>query len=217
MNTKSNKLNFTRAAIYFTLAAGLLVGLFHLKLASLSAQTREQEAGQGMQQRGGVKKITPPAGSHLHVVLRLTEDGTAEVLTATELPGEAVVSDVPAGDFVYEVASDQQTLAVEAVPDPFELRSFPDPEATSFQGHHRARAKTATLIVKVPKASLASTDLDQLAMRFYKLKPDVQLEQINPAELRKLKESDQLEMQLAVPDHQLGPELRQKGRKVGLQ
>jgi hypothetical protein len=188
---------------------------------SLAAQSPEQIPGSAggttQPQRRGPSKAIAPAGSHLQVVLHLTQEGTAEVLSATELPGEAVLSDVPAGDFIYEVTSNQQTLAVETMADPFELRGFPDPDGTSSQGHQRARAKTARLIVKIPQATLASTALDRLAVRLYKIKPGVQMEQIHAAALQKMKESEQLEMQLDLPDHQLGPELRQKGRKAELQ
>src|SRR5262245_50874699 len=66
------------------------------------------EAAKGLKPSGGGGQTDLVAGpqsaeSHLHLVLRITEGGGAEVLDATEVAGEVVISDEPTGTFVYEV------------------------------------------------------------------------------------------------------------------
>jgi hypothetical protein len=179
------------------------------------AQAANPPQGGGEQQ----KRPSPgasPAKSHLHLVLRITESGPAEVVSATEVPGEAVLSDAPTSSFVYEVTSNGRTLAAQALPDPFEIRSFP-PLDTPQQGHHIERAKTATIIVKVPQTSLASATLDKMTVRLYKVKPGAPIEKVNPAVLKKLRQENRLETRLVIPASTLGPAIRQKGLQLAPQ
>jgi hypothetical protein len=180
------------------------------------------EAAKGLKPSGGGGQTDLVAGrqsaeSHLHLVLRMTEGGGAEVLHATEVAGEAVISDEPVGTFVYEVTGSGQTLAVQAIPDPFEMRSFSGPSGTPTQGHHIERARTATVVVYVPKTNLVSAVESNLAVRVYKIKPGALIDKINPATLQKLKQENRLEIRIDLPASTLAPEIRQKGRKLGSQ
>lgn len=172
--------------------------------------------GGGKQQR---KETGAPSGSHMRLVLRVTERGGAQVLHATEIAGEAVISDEPVGTFVYEVTGSGQTLAVQAIPDPFEMRSFSGQQDAPTQGHHIARARTATVGVDVPKTNLAlaSAVESNLVVRIYKIKPGALIDKINPATLQKLKQENRLEIRVDLPASTLAPEIRQKGRKLGSQ
>jgi hypothetical protein len=210
MNPIAGKWRSTRIAASLLLGASLLAGLPSLQWPSLSAQTYDQSRQQG--------RVTKPqlTGSHLHVVLRVMQDVAVDVVRATEVPGEAVMSDAPAGDVVYEVTSHRHTLAVEAISDPFETRSFPPPKGSSIQGHHIERAQAATIIIKVPQMSLDNPDLDQLAVRLYRIRPEVPLEKIDLAALEGLKQDLQVESLVGSPCGILGFLIRQKGRKAVL-
>lgn len=154
------------------------------------------------------------AGSHLHLVLRISDTGSVEVLSAVEVSGDAIMSDEPAGDFVYEVRVGEQTVAVQALPDPFEMRSFPGPEGTPQQGHYIERGKKATIVVKVPRMSATSALLNTVAVRLYKIKPSARIDRINPSVLRKLRQDKKVEMRFNVTSSQLGPQIREKVRKL---
>jgi len=164
-------------------------------------QKRRPEAGQ------------PPAlEAHLHLVLRISESGGAEVVSATEVPGEAVASEAPIGSFITEVTSDKGTLAVEAIQDPFELRSFPGAPGTPTQGHHISRAQTATIVVEVPKINLASATLDKLQVRVHSIKPGPPITEINPAVLQRLLQEGRLELRSSLGGAELAQQVREKGR-----
>src|SRR6185503_11222638 len=103
----------------------------------------------GGTQQGAVRQA-PASGSHLRLVLRVTAEGASEVVSATELPGEARLSEEPKGDLVYEVADGAETLAVEALPELFEAHSFGGPEDDT-RGHAFHPQKEATIVVTVPQ------------------------------------------------------------------
>lgn len=169
--------------------------------------------GQGEQKKRVVEAV-PPAEASLHLVVQIKADGSAEILSAAEVPGTVILSEEPRGNFVYEVAIGDETLAVEALPDPFEVHSFGGPEGTPQQYHHIEEAKTATIVVNVPRMNLASANLDRLTVRLFKIKPGPPFEKINPAVLRQLKQQDRLERRLDVPPGRLAPGIREKGKKV---
>lgn len=183
------------------------------KQADFDARVAEKP-GQGAGPQKGKGGQTPSAESHLHLVLRISDTGSVEVLSAVEVPGKAVVSDEPTGDFVYEVRVGQQTVAVQALPDPFEMRSFAGPEGTPQQGHNIERAKNATIAVKVPRMSATSAGLDTIAVRLYKVKPSAPIDKINTSVLQTLRKDNKLEMRFDVTSSQLGPQIRKKVRKL---
>lgn len=202
----------------------------HLARGSVPVEGKKQEPvnvalamkppqGKGQQQKRaegppGKVEVPPEAPqSHLRLVLRVTEGLTPEVVSATELDGPAVLSDAPTGDFLSEVVSQGRTIAVQALPDPFEIHSFGGPPGTPYEKHHFERVKTATILVDVPRTGL-ETNLEGLALRFYKIKPGPNLERINPEVLQKLKEENRLDMRIEVPGSLLAPGVRLKGKKL---
>lgn len=157
------------------------------------------------------------AASHLHLVLRISEAGAAEVVSATEVPGEAVISDAAPGDFVYEIMEAGRSVAIHAFPDPFEIRSFSGPEGTDRQGHHITRAKTATIVVKVPNVKLASPNLNRINIQLYKIRPVVALEKMDATVLGKLKQENQIERRINIDLGKLAPQIRRLGRRLAPQ
>jgi len=110
-----------------------------------------------------------PAGSYLHLVLGLSQDGAAEVVSVAEVAGEPLGSDEITGGFAYRVAFGGETVSVQSLPDPFEVRSFPRPEGPP--DHHFGRAELAPVVVKVPEAEAVKRDPEQLNVMFFRLKP----------------------------------------------
>ncbi|MBN1210160.1 MAG: hypothetical protein JXB05_35235 [Myxococcaceae bacterium] len=171
---------------------------------------------QAPQARGGTQqgpvRQAPASGSHLRLVLRVTADGASELVSATELPGEARLSDEPKGDLVYEVADGGQTLAVEALPELFEAHSFGGPE-DELRGHAFHTQKEATIVVTVPERSLQSS-LDRLSVRLYRITSGPATEEINPATLDKLKGERRLQPLVETRDGTLGRQIRERGFKL---
>jgi hypothetical protein len=178
-------------------------------------QSASPQQGKGEQvRRTPAALVGASTASHLNLVLRITDGGDAEVLTATEIAGEATVSNVPIGDFVYEVMSDRGTLAVETLQDPFERRSFPGALGSPTQGHHIERAKTAIITVKVPETALSSKALDKLHVRLHSIKAGPPLAEINVDVLRKLAQEGRLERRVDFSGGELAKQILQKGRAL---
>lgn len=168
-------------------------------------------ASAGGTQRNPVKAAAPSA-SHLVLVLRVTPEGGSELVSASELPGEARLSDQPKGDLIYEVTDSAETLAAEAIPDPFEGHSFGGPE-DSAAGHHFHELKDSTLVVTVPNRSLRSA-LDRLEVRLFRLTAGPAVEKVSAATVGKLKAERRLQAVVEARSDKLGPQIRQKGRQV---
>jgi hypothetical protein len=148
------------------------------------------------------------------VVLRVTEGGGSEVVSALEVPGPAPLTEEPAGDFLYEVSEDTKTVVAQALPDPFEVRSFSMPGSPP--GHHFSRAKEATIVVKVPQRTLDSP-LEKLSVKLLRVKPGEPVERINAETLGRLKQANRLQTIVTVPAAKLAPGIRQKALRVPVQ
>jgi hypothetical protein len=156
------------------------------------------------------KAIEPkPKGNTLKLVLRVRRNGESQVVSATELAGEAAPATDPTGDYIYEVTDGDQTLAVRALPDPFEGHAYggPVPE------HFFVPLEEATIVVDVPKRSLDSP-LEGMSLRLYKLQAGPQVERIDPATVKRLKGEKRLQVVTEVPAAQLAPEIRKKANRV---
>ncbi|MDB5306736.1 MAG: hypothetical protein JWO38_938 [Gemmataceae bacterium] len=170
----------------------------------------------GPQRRHAVAAaVAVPAGtSYLHLVVRVTDDGKAEVVRATEVAGGLVGHDEPTGHFLYEAARGDKTEVVQAIPDPFEHRSFPAQGGPlAGEGHHVTRAKAAEIVIKVPNASLATAA--GLHLRLYKLKPGGRpLEKVDVETLTALKRTKSLDMHFELAPAVLAPQISRVGRKL---
>jgi hypothetical protein len=227
---RANRSTKTKSALVNPLTAAAGLWLAALCLAASPAQAQLMDPGPGRPAQPGVttpqrpkkQREIPPdkapdKASHLQLLLRVAEDGSVEVINATELPGDAVFSDAPVGNYVYEVAQGGKTVAVQSLVDPFEMRSFPGPAEGPTEGHHVHRAPSALLAIKVPHTTLADAQLDGLSIGLHRITTDRRLELIDAAELSKLKQSGELQLQLELRGPQLAPAIRLKGRKVEAQ
>lgn len=160
---------------------------------------------------GGGQKGRPAAaaavGSHLQLVLQVSEGGEAEVVSAAEVPGPAPLNDEPLGDYVYEVTEGDATLAVQALPDPFETRSFSPPGTN--KGHHIGRVKSVTIVVQVPLPQ-ADARLDRIGLNLIKLEPGSRVETIDRATLARLRQENRVRVLATVPTAKLVPQIRLK-------
>jgi len=117
---------------------------------------------------------------------------------------------VPSGSFVYEVVSEEQPILVQAIPDPFEVRSFSRPEGKGESGHYVTRSKEATIPVTLPGFTLAGSRIYGLSIRVYFLKPGVLLKEINSDVLRQLGKEDRIQRRFEISAAQLAPQIREK-------
>jgi hypothetical protein len=153
----------------------------------------------------------PVAPSHLHLVLRVPEDGAAEVLSAAAVPGAAVLSDAYNGELLWLVSRDGRGLAAGSVPDPFESRAFGVPGSTP-EGHGRLGA--GTIVVLVPGFDLDGP-LDALAIDLYRLKPAPDgsaVSRVDPETVERLLQEGRLERVSSLSGRDLAVQIRRVGR-----
>lgn len=181
---------------------------------TMPAETVEEHVKpQGMQeaplQRIKVTPFVPVTDAHLHLVMEVSNTGEAKIVSATRIPRSATITNEVRGDFVYQIDLDGQVLNVEAIADPFELRSFPRPGAKEGEGHHFETAKTARIIVTVPNAKQVEERLDKLHIRFFKIKPGKELHTIDPRVFQELEKSQRLERIMELKPQDLSIQLKE--------
>lgn len=169
-----------------------------------AAQALRPSGGGGQKGRPAAPEV---AGSHLQLVLQVNSDGGAEVASAAEVPGPAPLNDEPLGDYLYEVTDGGTTLAVQALPDPFEVRSFSPPGTT--KGHHFARAKSATIVVQVPLPQ-ADAGVERIGLNLIKLEPGEAPETVDLTSFARLRQENRVRVLATVPAAQLAPQIRLK-------
>jgi hypothetical protein len=160
------------------------------------------------------QSASPGATSHLEVVLRASRDGRVEVVRATELPGEPVLADAVVGKYAYEVTREGKAVAAEGVIDPFELRAFPGPKGSGFEGHHFQPADSALIVVKIPGATLADAARQGLAVRLYRVQSEHRLEKLDVGEVARLKSGGELKLEWEVSGLELSQAVHDQGRKL---
>jgi len=147
---------------------------------------------------------------YLHVVMEVSKNGNVKVLSAVKVQGAVVNTKEALGDFIYNIKLANKGVLVQAIPDPFELRSFPGPEGSGQTGHHFEQAKTARLIVKIPTSKATLKQLPTIKMDLYKLKPGYQIQKINQTIFNKLKLDNRLKTVVKIPSLKLAPLIKQK-------
>ncbi len=147
------------------------------------------------------------AGSHLQLVLHVSASGEIDLASAAEVPGPAPLNDEPLGNFAYVVKDGESTLAVQGVPDPFELRAFSPPGTQ--RGHHFERAKNATVVVQVPLPR-SDARIERLGVSLVELSPDQALSKIDASELARLERTSRIRVLATLPAATLAPQIRQR-------
>ena len=146
------------------------------------------------------KKAGP---SHLRVVLDVGQDGTVDVVSVTELPGEAALNGAPRGDVVYEFTEGDKALVAEALAgDPFVGHAF-----GGGKGHTFVPLPRATIVTTIPNRGKKSA-LEGLNFKLYRLQAGPALERVNKFEIEKLKKGGRLKTLAQLPAAKLGPALR---------
>ena len=183
------------------------------QMAPVTAEARSPRQGQGPQ----VGRVTQAsgAGSYLNLVLRVTDGSGAEVVDATEHPGTVVLADNAEGAYIQEVTLGGKTVAVEAIADPFEIRSFPprgqDPEHG--QGHAFSRARSVVIAVRAPGVTLRSAAAADVGFALYRAKEQLH-GKLDAGVLEQLKREGKVERSLHTVGRALSNEIAQKGRRV---
>jgi hypothetical protein len=175
------------------------------------SQAENPKMGSGDQKaRAAVAK--KPVGSHLELVLKVTSDGTAEVVSAKEVPGEVVPVQNGPGEWVYAVMSGERTIAAQAIPDPFERRSFAPPPGSPLegQGHHFERASTALVPVVVPNLTLRSPQISTLSLQLYRVKEGPPVLHVDPSVFQEFQKQQRLEMKIRIPAGTLNRQIRMR-------
>ena len=86
----------------------------------------------------------------------------------TEVAGADVGSNELSSSFVFEVNRGSQTIGAGALrEDPFVVRGFADPNNN--HGEMRARAKSVTIVVRIPGLELTQAITNNVGLRFYKV------------------------------------------------
>lgn len=168
------------------------------------AHAEEPSMGSGEQKR----RPPPPAkllGTHLQLVLKVTESGAAEIVSAKDVPGPAPTEQGAAGRWVYAVFSGDKTVSAQGIADPFEMRSFAPPPGSPLegQGHHIERATSAYIPVAVPNLTLKSVPASQLSVKLYRVKEGPPLLHVDPSVFQKLQQEQLLEMKIQLPANTL--------------
>jgi len=148
--------------------------------------------------------------SYLHVVMEVSKNGTVKVLSAVKVNGTVVNTKEALGDFIYNIKLANKSVLVQAIPDPFEMRSFPGPEGSGLAGHHFEQAKTARLIIKIPSGKAAIKQLSTIKMNMYQLTPGYQIRKIDSKIFNKLKLDKRLKTIVSLPSLKLAPLIKQK-------
>lgn len=158
-----------------------------------AALAEKPEQGTGEQKRGA--PVTKPAGSHMELMLKVFSDGKAEIVSAKEVAGPVVVTQSVPGQWVYAVFSEDKTLAVHAIADPFERRSFAPPPGSPLEGkgHHVEHVQTALIPVAVPDLTFRSASTAKLSLKLYRVKEGPPLLRLDSSILKKLQDDKRLE------------------------
>jgi hypothetical protein len=165
----------------------------------------------------GARGVPPPAAAqgqgrtYLHCVFKLRKDGGYRLERAVQVEGAPLVSDEAAGPIIAEVSKGSDVVSVQAHIDPFERRGFSSPPGKGPQGHHFDSDDEAEVVVKIPDASLADTDLDKLSVRLYRWQGADALEHIDRESLREYKRLNRVRGLSEIPGRVLGGEIRSKG------
>jgi len=148
---------------------------------------------------------------HLHCVFKIKPDGSYRLERAVEVDGDPLVSEEAAGPIITEVSKGSDVVSIQAHVDPFEQRGFSSQPGQGPKGHHFQSAEEGEVVVKIPQASLADTDLDKLSVRFYRWQGSEALEHVDGENFKEYKRLNRVRGFSEVPGSVLGKELRSKG------
>ena len=133
--------------------------------------------------------------SHLHLVLEISKDGSStKVVSAVRLPGAPLLLKQALGDNIYKMELNGKAVAVTAVPDPFQMRSYASQNDAS-AGHSLDTAETGIIVMKVAEGDKVLAQINSLELRAYKLKPGAEVYEMYLNVMKKLGDSNRLSAQ----------------------
>lgn len=145
------------------------------KAVRASTKRPDQAKPPAAKARTAAKAEKQPEG---YVRLRLrVHNGDMTVVGAKAVEGPLVESKLQ-GDLAYEVTVGQKRVAVGAIPDAGERRSFPDPKAKKpeMKGHNVTPLETYEVNVRVPKEEVSASALPRLEVALYRVKKELPVE-----------------------------------------
>jgi hypothetical protein len=154
----------------------------------------EQQTPQETPHDRSVRKSTE---SFVNLIVRLREDGTTEIVRATQVDGKLIERRVPATNYIYEITKDGNAYAVGFLPEAaFSLRGFRDKANTS---EKTAMTRSTTITLNIPDTALDAAKQGRLGLRIYKLNAGTEVEAISLATLKKIvsKENASLQYELS--------------------
>lgn len=172
--------------------------------------TREASAGNAATAAPETAAATAP--THLHLVLRVGEKGTAEVVSAAEVPGDPVLSDAYDGPYLWQASRDGAAVATGSLPDPFASRGFAPPGS---RGEAQSRQEVATIVIKIPDIGL-SGPLASLSVQLFHLRPAPDgsaVPKIDAETVERLRQAGRLEPVARLAGADLAAQIRKVGRK----
>lgn len=145
------------------------------KAVRASARRPDQKKPPAATGRAAAKTAKQPEG---YVRLRMrVHNGDMTVVGAKAVEGPLVESKLQ-GDLAYEVTVGQKRVAVGAIPDAGEKRSFPHPTSrkAELRGHHVTPLDTYEVNVRVPKEEVSAAALPRLEVALYRVKKELPVE-----------------------------------------
>jgi hypothetical protein len=174
-------------------------------LSLAGAQQKPQEAPHD---RGEGKSTE----SFVNLTVRLREDGTTEIVRATQVDGKLIERQVPATNYVYEITKEGKAYAVGFLPEgAFSLRGFKD------QAHASEKTdltRSTTIALNIPNAGLDATKQGEFGLRIYKLHAGDELEAITPTTLGKLVSKDKASIQYELSGAAVASQVKQKNQAI---
>ncbi len=179
-----------------------------LAIASVSGASGQQKPKATTQDRSDRK----PTESFLNLTVRLREDGTTEIVRATQVDGKLIARQGPATNYIYEITKDGKAYAVGFLPEgAFTLRGF---EAQDGGSEKTGRTGSTTVTLNIPDTELESAKQGKIGLRIYKLKAGVAVEAVSPDALGKLVAKQSVSIQFELPGATVAFQVKQRSEAI---
>jgi hypothetical protein len=130
------------------------------------------------------KAVTPylnnpaPGGSgqvsqkYLSLLVEAKQSGDVQVLSAAEIETPLELNTETSGNYLFEVTRNGQTGEISFLTeDPFEVRSFSDPNNN--RGEFVGRAETATFLINIPDVGYENVEKEKIGVKIHQLKSEI--------------------------------------------
>jgi len=156
----------------------------------------------------GKKPKTEPY--YYHMVIEVSRKGDAKIISAVKARGKSIINHDVLGDVIYQINVGNKPVLVQAIADPFQMRSFAGPEGSGLKGHHFEESETARIVVKMPSTREIDRNLHTLKLEMYRIKAGPEINKIDLKVFNKLQKEKRLKTVIRIPAAKLAPQLKQK-------